>query len=331
MIKQIQMQNAIFVLGSPNSPNGKLSPISESRIERAITIQNGWSNSIILATGGFGLHFNASELPHRELVHRALSARGALYDDADVGDLLSSNTVEDATMIAAFAKSRHLTHYAVVTSGFHLPRCRYIFACLETQHIDFFAADDPADLDPEIVRHEASALALLVAQGGIVVDDLLHPCQLRSVLVPPPDSVGIASLRQYACAILLRDGNILLGKRAYHRKAYPGRWDVIGGKVEDGETVDEALHRELGEEIGIVPTSYDLLCSLADNGGQARGEAVYHIHLVDKWIGGEPSLVNDEHTSLSWFQIDDACALQDLALAEYVALFRSIDMAQHSG
>ncbi len=61
-------------------------------------------------------------------------------------------------------------------------------------------------------------------------------------------------MRDYACAILLRDGLILLGKRSPHRKAYPNCWDVIGGRVEQGETIDAALHRELGEEIGIAPS-----------------------------------------------------------------------------
>lgn len=131
-------------------------------------------------------------------------------------------------------------------------------------------------------------------------------------------------MREYACAILERDGHILLGKRAAHRKAYAGCWDVIGGYIEDGETLDAALIRELGEEVGIVPTSYTLLCSLVDNGPQARGEAVYHIHVVSAWTGGEPEMVNDEHTDLLWFQIKDACALPDLALTEYVGVFQSV-------
>ena len=73
-------------------------------------------------------------------------------------------------------------------------------------------------------------------------------------------------MRHYACAILKREGKILLGQRAPHRKAYPLFWDVIGGRVEDGETLEDALHRELGEEIGIVPTSYVSLASVSTTG-----------------------------------------------------------------
>ena len=41
-------------------------------------------------------------------------------------------------------------------------------------------------------------------------------------------------MRHYACALLLRDGRILLGKRSPHRRAYANKWDVIGGLVAGG-------------------------------------------------------------------------------------------------
>ncbi len=134
------------------------------------------------------------------------------------------------------------------------------------------------------------------------------------------------ALRHYACAILLRERRILLGKRAPHRKAYPGCWDLIGGRVEDGESIDQALHRELAEEIGIAPVSYESLCSVVDDSPQERGEAIYHMHLVRTWTGGEPTMMNDEHTVLTWLSIEQACALPGLALAEYGKVFRRIGM-----
>jgi 8-oxo-dGTP diphosphatase len=135
---------------------------------------------------------------------------------------------------------------------------------------------------------------------------------------------GGQTMRHYACAILFRDGRILLGRRAPHRKAYPGCWDVIGGRVEPGESVDQALHRELGEEIGISPVSYTPLASVVDNGPRERGEATYHMHLVRTWRGEGPVMLNDEHTDLAWFTPEEACALPDLALPDYAAIFRRI-------
>ena len=131
-------------------------------------------------------------------------------------------------------------------------------------------------------------------------------------------------MRDYACAILVRNGTILLGRRAAHRRAYPLCWDVIGGRVEDGETLDDALRRELGEELGIVPDAYEPLGRVVDNSPLERGEATYHMHIVRAWTGGEPAMVDDEHIELAWFTVEDACALPELALAEYVEMFRLV-------
>jgi len=39
-------------------------------------------------------------------------------------------------------------------------------------------------------------------------------------------------------------GRVLLGLRASSKKAWPGHWDTIGGRVEPGERLDAALIRE---------------------------------------------------------------------------------------
>lgn len=64
-----------------------------------------------------------------------------------------------------------------------------------------------------------------------------------------------AATRPYtevAVGILLRpDGALLLSTRP-PGKAYAGYWEFPGGKIEAGETVEQALRRELIEELGIT-------------------------------------------------------------------------------
>lgn len=60
------------------------------------------------------------------------------------------------------------------------------------------------------------------------------------------------SLVQVAVGVLvLDDGSFLLTSRPTG-KAYAGYWEFPGGKLEADETVEEALRRELQEEIGIT-------------------------------------------------------------------------------
>ena len=58
-------------------------------------------------------------------------------------------------------------------------------------------------------------------------------------------------LVEVAVGVLLRsDGSFLLTSRP-EGKPYPGYWEFPGGKLEDGEAVEQALARELHEELGI--------------------------------------------------------------------------------
>ncbi len=63
------------------------------------------------------------------------------------------------------------------------------------------------------------------------------------------------------CVFYCHDGkgNLLLHKRSNACRDEQGRWDVGGGAMEFGETFEDAVRREIGEEYGVEPISLRLV------------------------------------------------------------------------
>ena len=57
--------------------------------------------------------------------------------------------------------------------------------------------------------------------------------------------------RSVSCWIMNKNGEILLQKRALTKRRNPGKWAKTGGAVDAYETPDEAIKREVKEELGI--------------------------------------------------------------------------------
>ena len=53
-------------------------------------------------------------------------------------------------------------------------------------------------------------------------------------------------------AVIVRDGRVLLVRKSMEDPFNPGRWELPGGRLKDGETIDEAIRREVKEELDLV-------------------------------------------------------------------------------
>ena len=98
-------------------------------------------------------------------------------------------------------------------------------------------------------------------------------------------------------ALLLRANTVLLA-RELERTAYPNCWSFPGGHVELGKSLDDALVRELQEEVGLTPVAYRKLGTISEPNSQINGDVVYHMYAVNTWKGGEPGIVGDEHSEI---------------------------------
>ena len=97
-----------------------------------------------------------------------------------------------------------------------------------------------------------------------------------------------------AGALIDRDGRILVAKRP-PGKAMAGQWEFPGGKLEENETPEAALVRELGEELAInveesclAPFSFS-----SENSGDFH--LLMALYLCRKW-GGIPRPMENQAT-----------------------------------
>ncbi len=126
--------------------------------------------------------------------------------------------------------------------------------------------------------------------------------------VPAPGEVWTVG-----AVILNDDGRAFAQKRSPDRRLFPDSWDIVGGHVEAGETLLEALAREVEEETGWrlrhVRRSLGTTTWTGDDGAGLRHEADYLVEVegdVDR-----PVLERSKHADHGWFGPDDLDRLRE--------------------
>lgn len=101
---------------------------------------------------------------------------------------------------------------------------------------------------------------------------------------------------------LKKDEKILLGRKK--RGFGEGKYNGIGGKQEQGETIIDTLLRETNEEIGVIPTIYENVGQVSFN-ETIKGEKVhliFHLFIVSAWNG---EICESDEMAPTWFNINE--------------------------
>lgn len=121
-------------------------------------------------------------------------------------------------------------------------------------------------------------------------------------------------------AAIFRDGRVLIVRRG--RPPAHGLYTLPGGGVELGETLEDAVIREVREETGLAIAPLALVGFREAIGRDAAGRVERHFVILPfaaRWIGGEIAL-NEELAEADWRQPAELAGLKTTdGLAEIVA------------
>ena len=106
-------------------------------------------------------------------------------------------------------------------------------------------------------------------------------------------------------------GRILLGKRSENTRNHAGKWNLISGWMEWGETVEEALKREAREEIGVEIEVVRFLGRFYDSPGRHPTKTSVCLPHISRIVSGTPHVNQKEEVSdVKWFMPEEIKKLE---------------------
>lgn len=112
-------------------------------------------------------------------------------------------------------------------------------------------------------------------------------------------------MKVVALALRRNDGRILLQKRPQNT-AMAGLWEFPGGKMENGETPEQSLKREIDEELGIKVAQDDLEPVTFASEALADRHLLLLLYQCSKWQGQPIALHAEE---LRWVTLEEMSTL----------------------
>ena len=113
--------------------------------------------------------------------------------------------------------------------------------------------------------------------------------------------------RLIALLALINEKNEVLISLRKNKKEYNGYWEYPGGKIENGETLEQGLVREIREELNIAITNSCIAPLTFAMEKEEMNETILFLYVCRKWDGSITSLLNQK---IEWVKPIDLAQYQ---------------------
>ena len=122
---------------------------------------------------------------------------------------------------------------------------------------------------------------------------------------PINTKVRSSKIIRVTAAIIESDGKLLIARRKSEDDIFGGFWEFPGGKIEDGETPEECIARELKEELEIEAKIGTLITSNKHRYPDGIFELL--VYRVEHFSG---NFVLNDHDEIKWVAIDEISSFE---------------------
>ncbi len=119
---------------------------------------------------------------------------------------------------------------------------------------------------------------------------------------------SISKIEVHIAGLCFKENQVLLAKRASHKKLYPNYWEGCGGQVQSGENFEEAIIRKFKEELGVIIKNQRVFKTyeiITPKDEQLKIPGLRFICSFDKYLNHPSPTITPEHTEYRWVNLTE--------------------------
>jgi len=126
--------------------------------------------------------------------------------------------------------------------------------------------------------------------------------------------------RQAVVAIIQQSNKFLLVKRSDYIETAKGYWCPVSGGIGENETQEQALRREVMEEVGLDVVAVKKICEIPSH----DNSSLLHFWTTNI-ISGKARITSNEATDIKWATVDEMKKLSPI-FKEDIQVFESLSV-----